>query len=79
MSHSDSQAAHTLAEETRQRNEAATKAAAAQKRKKLFAIFGGVVAIAAIGYGTYWYLIGSRYVETDNAYTATEVATVTPA
>ncbi|MAF02677.1 MAG: EmrA/EmrK family multidrug efflux transporter periplasmic adaptor subunit [Herbaspirillum sp.] len=79
MSHSDSQAAHTLAEENRQRNEAATKAAAAQKRKKLFAIFGGVVAIAAIGYGTYWYLIGSRYVETDNAYTATEVATVTPA
>ncbi|EIJ45625.1 multidrug resistance transmembrane efflux pump protein [Herbaspirillum sp. GW103] len=79
MSHSDSQAAHTLAEETRQRNEAASKAAAAQKRKKLFSIFGGVVAIVAIGYGTYWYLIGSRYVETDNAYTATEVATVTPA
>ncbi|QDD65637.1 HlyD family efflux transporter periplasmic adaptor subunit [Herbaspirillum seropedicae] len=79
MSHSDSQAAHTLAEEAKQRNEAASAAAAAQKRKKLFSLFGGVVAIAAIGYGAYWYLIGSRYVETDNAYTATEIATVTPA
>ncbi|MCP1573701.1 multidrug resistance efflux pump [Herbaspirillum rubrisubalbicans] len=79
MSHSDSQAAHTLAEEAKQRNEAAERAANTQKRKKLFAIFGGVVAIVAVGYGAYWYLIGSRYVETDNAYTGTEVATVTPA
>ncbi|MBG7621514.1 HlyD family efflux transporter periplasmic adaptor subunit [Herbaspirillum sp. AP02] len=79
MSHSDSQATQTLADDAKQRNEAAAQAASAQKRKKLFSIFGGVVAIAAIGYGTYWYLIGSRYVETDNAYTATEIATVTPA
>ena len=79
MSHSDPQATHTMADDAKQRNEAATAAAAAQKRKKLFSIFGGVVAIVGIGYGAYWYLIGSRYVETDNAYTATEVATVTPA
>nr|WP_198983591.1 HlyD family secretion protein [Herbaspirillum sp. ASV7] len=79
MSHSDPQATHTMADDAKQRNEAAAAAAAAQKRKKLFSIFGGVVAIVGIGYGAYWYLIGSRYVETDNAYTATEVATVTPA
>jgi len=79
MSHSDPQATHTMADDAKQRNEAAAATAAAQKRKKLFSIFGGVVAIVGIGYGAYWYLIGSRYVETDNAYTATEVATVTPA
>ncbi len=79
MSHSDSQATHTMADDAKQRNEAAAATAAAQKRKKLFSIFGGVVAIVGIGYGAYWYLVGSRYVETDNAYTATEVATVTPA
>jgi len=79
MSHSDPQATHTMADDAKQRTEAAAATAAAQKRKKLFSIFGGVVAIVGIGYGAYWYLVGSRYVETDNAYTATEVATVTPA
>ncbi|MFJ3055568.1 HlyD family efflux transporter periplasmic adaptor subunit [Herbaspirillum sp. NPDC087042] len=79
MSHSDPQATHTMADDAKQRNEAAAATAAAKKRKKLFSIFGGVVAIVGIGYGAYWYLVGSRYVETDNAYTATEVATVTPA
>ena len=83
MSHSDSQATHTMADDAanqaaKQREEAAAKAAMA-KRKKLFSIFGGVLAIAGIGYGTWWYLIGSRYVETDNAYTATEISVVTPA
>ncbi|MBP0599343.1 HlyD family secretion protein [Herbaspirillum sp. LeCh32-8] len=80
MSHSDSQATHTMADDAaKQREEAATKAAATAKRKKLFSIFGGVVAIVGIGYGAYWYLVGSRYVETDNAYTATEISVVTPA
>ena len=80
MSHSDSQVTHTMADDAaKQRAEAAADAAARQKRKKLFSIFGGVVAIAGIGYGAYWYLIGSRYVETDNAYTATEISVVTPA
>lgn len=79
MSHSDSQAAQTMAEDAKQREEAKQKAAASAKRKRLFSIFGGVVAIVGIGYGAYWYLIGSRYVETDNAYTATEISVVTPA
>ncbi|WP_343583828.1 HlyD family secretion protein [Herbaspirillum sp.] len=80
MSHSDSQATHTMADDAaKQRAEAAADAAAKQKRKKLFSIFGGAVVIAGIGYGAYWYLIGSRYVETDNAYTATEISVVTPA
>lgn len=46
------------------------------KRKKLFTLLGGVVALAAIGYGSYWYFIGSHYVETDNAYVAVEQAQV---
>ncbi len=37
------------------------------------------IAIAAGGYGAYYYFIGSRYVTTDNAYTAAEIAEVTPA
>lgn len=72
MSHSDSQAIQTLAASEAPNNPGA-------KRKKLFAIFAGVVAIAAIGYGSYWYFIGSRYVSTDNAYTAVEISQVTPA
>src|SRR5450830_2179370 len=72
MSHSDSQAVQTIAA-----SEAANNASG--KRKKLFGIFAGVVAIAAIGYGSYWYFIGSRYVSTDNAYTAAEISLVTPA
>jgi len=70
MSHSDSQAIQTIAASTDN---------APGKRKKLFTIFAGVIAVAAIGYGTYWYFIGSRYVTTDNAYTAVEVSQVTPA
>jgi len=48
------------------------------KRKKLFLALAGVVAMAGLAYGTYWQFIGSRYVSTDNAYTATEIAQVTP-
>src|SRR5450830_1469575 len=70
MSHSDSQAIQTIAASTDN---------APSKRKKLFTIFAGVIAVAAIGYGTYWYFIGSRYVTTDNAYTAVEISQVTPA
>jgi membrane fusion protein (multidrug efflux system) len=72
MSHSDSQAVQTLAETDAANNSPG-------KRKKLFGIFAGVVAVAAIGYGSYWHFIGSRYVSTDNAYTAAEISLVTPA
>ena len=72
MSHSDSQAINSIAEEASAQQNGA-------KRKKLFGIFAGVVAVVAIGYGSYWYLVGSRYVNTDNAYTGAEISQVTPA
>ena len=48
------------------------------RRKPLFAALGAVVAIAALAFGAYWYLVGARYVSTDNAYTAAEIAQITP-
>ena len=52
---------------------------AAASRKKGFIGLAAAIAIAAAGYGAYYYFIGSRYVTTDNAYTAAEIAEVTPA
>jgi membrane fusion protein (multidrug efflux system) len=51
---------------------------APSRRKRLFAIFGAVVALGAIGYGSYWWFVGSRYVTTDNAYVDATAAQVTP-
>ena len=53
--------------------------AAANRRRRLilFSILGAVVAAAAIASRIYWVSIGSRYVSTDDAYTAAEVASVT--
>lgn len=48
------------------------------RRKRLFIGLFAVIIACAIGYGAYWYLYASRFVSTDNAYTATEVAQVTP-
>ena len=48
------------------------------KRKRLFAILGAVVAIGAIAYGSYWWLVGSHYVSTDNAYVDATSAQITP-
>ncbi|MFC3533632.1 HlyD family efflux transporter periplasmic adaptor subunit [Vogesella facilis] len=48
------------------------------RRKQLFRLLGGVVALAAIGYGSYWYLVSSHQVSTDNAYVAAEIAQLTP-
>ncbi len=50
---------------------------AAAKRKRGFAILGGVVLAVAVVYGGYEALFGGRYVETDNAYVAAEIAPVT--
>jgi membrane fusion protein (multidrug efflux system) len=50
----------------------------ARKRKPLFMALGAVVVAAGLGYGAYEWLIGSRYVSTDNAYVAAEIAQVTP-
>src|ERR1700746_2712519 len=48
-----------------------------RKRIILFALLALAVAVAGGGYSTYWKRVGSRYVSTDNAYTAAEVAVVT--
>ena len=52
--------------------------APASPRKRAFALFGGVLAIAAAGYLGYQWIEGSRYVETDNAYVNADAAVVTP-
>lgn len=49
------------------------------KRRKLFALLAGVIVIVAGAYGVYWTTYASHHVSTDNAYTAVEVAQVTPA
>lgn len=51
---------------------------AAAKRKRGFALLGGVVLLAGVLYGGYEWLFAGRYVETDNAYVAAEIAPVTP-
>lgn len=50
----------------------------AARRKTLFALLGGVVAVGALAYGSYWYLVASHHVSTDNAYVAAEMAQLTP-
>jgi membrane fusion protein (multidrug efflux system) len=48
------------------------------ERKKAFMVLGGVVIAFALIFALYWGFYGSRYISTDNAYTATEIAQVTP-
>ncbi len=48
-----------------------------RKRILLFSALAVTIAAASGGYYTYWTRVGSRYVSTDNAYTAAEVAVVT--
>jgi membrane fusion protein (multidrug efflux system) len=52
--------------------------ASSAKRKRGFAVLGGVVLAAGVLYGGYEWLFAGRYVETDNAYVAAEIAPVTP-
>ena len=47
-------------------------------RKKLLIGLTGVVGLAIIGAAAYWLLYGSKFVSTDNAYAAVEIAQVTP-
>jgi membrane fusion protein (multidrug efflux system) len=48
------------------------------RRRQLFSILFAVVALAAVGWGVWWLLVGSRYVSTDDAYVNADVAQVTP-
>src|SRR5271165_3104475 len=57
--------------------EASASPTSRSKRALMFALLALVVLAAGGGYGAYWKSIGSRYVKTDNAYTAAEVALVT--
>ncbi|WP_430461878.1 efflux RND transporter periplasmic adaptor subunit [Thalassolituus sp. LLYu03] len=49
------------------------------RRNKSLGIFAAVAAVVAVSSVTYWNLVASRYVSTDNAYTNAEVAAITPA
>jgi len=55
----------------------AADGASRRKRLFLFSLLALAIAAAGGGYYTYWARVGSRYVSTDNAYTAAEVAVVT--
>ncbi len=57
---------------------AATKPAGNPRRRQLFMIFGGVVALAAAAFGVYHVIEGGKAVETDNAYVEASSAAVTP-
>lgn len=46
------------------------------QRKRLFTLLSISIALAGAGAGSYWELVASKYVETDNAYTAVESAQV---
>ncbi len=60
-------------------NEQFDQKKASGSRKKGFIGLALVIVVAAGGYGAYWHFIGSKYMSTDNAYAAAEVAEVTPA
>ena len=49
-----------------------------ERRRGLFTVFGGVVLVLALVYGTYWVLVSSHHVKTDDAYVGASVAEVTP-
>ncbi len=69
------EAAKKLAEDQARAEKSAAKAAT---RRRLFAILAGVIAVAAIGYAIYWFIVGRNNVSTDNAYVGADSALVTP-
>ena len=48
------------------------------RRGQLFAGLGAAVAVGALAYGGWYFLVGARQVTTDNAYVAADTAQVTP-
>ena len=48
------------------------------RRRQLFTLLGGVIAVAAVLYFIYWLLVASHHVSTDDAYINADVAQVTP-
>jgi membrane fusion protein (multidrug efflux system) len=47
-------------------------------RKRMFAGLGGLVLVAALAAGGWWYVVSSRYASTDNAYVDASSAQITP-
>jgi membrane fusion protein, multidrug efflux system len=47
-------------------------------RRRAFAILGGVILVAAVGYGLYDVLVLSHYASTDDAYVVADVGQITP-
>lgn len=54
------------------------RSAITQRRNKLLIGFAGALAVIAALIAAYWIFYGSRFVSTDNAYAAVEIAQVTP-
>ncbi|WP_304190658.1 HlyD family efflux transporter periplasmic adaptor subunit [Phenylobacterium aquaticum] len=52
-------------------------ASANTRRRRLFTILGGVIAVVGIIYFVFWLLVGSKHVETDDAYVQASTAQVT--
>jgi membrane fusion protein (multidrug efflux system) len=48
------------------------------RRRKGMLLLAAVVLLGAIGYGAWWWIVGSRYMSTDNAYVQGNVVQVTP-
>jgi membrane fusion protein (multidrug efflux system) len=57
---------------------ASSSASARSKRKRIFTFFAAFLVLAMVGYASYWWFIGSRYVTTDNAYVDAIPAQITP-
>ncbi len=47
-------------------------------RQRLFLLLGGLVVLVAIAAGSWWYIVSSHYVSTDNAYVDASTAQITP-
>ncbi len=66
---SDTPAVAPTAKQTRQN---------AAKRKRLLSMIALVVVVIGLGYGVWWFLVGSHYQSTDDAYVAGNVVQITP-
>ncbi|MGC3965726.1 MAG: biotin/lipoyl-binding protein [Rhodocyclaceae bacterium] len=53
-------------------------APANRRRRVLLTLLGGVIVLAAVGYGSYYYLHGRWFEETDDAYANGNVVQVSP-
>jgi membrane fusion protein (multidrug efflux system) len=69
----------TLQQADKALEQAAEDAAVKRKRKKMLLGLAGTVKLLSLGYFVYDHYFASKFISTDNAYTAVETAQVTPA